>query len=212
MDLDTAYDRCVAGRRGGICLQLNRLFARLLSELGFNVSLLTANTHLGDAWFEYEIEHMLLRATLGDDEWLVDVGFPGPSYLEPLLICDRVQEQYASQFRLVPDGDLVVVERRGRDTSWSKVYRLRLKERQLADWDDTGGNWWAFGSESAQFGQMTLMGRAFGNGQATLHGRRLLTVIDGREQVSTVVQTKAYESVLEAFVGSADLYPADLRP
>ena len=214
-DLDSAYDRCIAGRRGGICLQLNRLFARLLSELGFNVSLLTANNYLEERWVEYEIEHMLLRVTLGGDEWLVDVGFSRPSYLEPLLICDQVQEQYGSQFRLIPDGDLTVVERRGPDTSWSKVYRLRLKERQLADWDNTGPNWLAFGSGSVQTGKLTkvtLMRRAFSNGQATLYGRRLLTVIDGRDQVTTVVKPDAYKSVLAAFVASADLHPADFRP
>ena len=213
MDLPTAYTACVQGGRGGICLQLNRLFGQLLERLGFEVALLSGNTYVGAQWFDHEIEHMFLQVTLDGQRWLVDAGSPGPSYLEPLLVTDEVQEQYGSRFRLRPDGEHTVVERQAANgTEFKPVYRFKDIVRRPADWDDTGRNWWAFQPETARPGaQMTLMGRAFANGQLTLQGRRLITVTDGREEVRTLVKTPVYQSTLDAFVAPADLRP-DLLP
>jgi amide synthase len=214
MDLPTAYSSCVLGGRGGICLQLNRLFGQLLQRLGFEVALLAGNTYVGQQWFEHEIEHMFLQVTLDGERWLVDAGSPGPSYLEPLRLTDEVQEQYGSRFRLVADGAYTVIQRQGADAGagWKPVYRFKQVVRELADWDDTGRNWWAFQPGTSRPGaQMTLMGRAFANGQVTLQGRRLITVVDGREEVRTLVKTAVYRSTLDALVAPADLQP-DLLP
>jgi N-hydroxyarylamine O-acetyltransferase len=42
LDLDAIYDKVVRRRRGGFCYENNGLFAGLLTELGFDVTLVSA--------------------------------------------------------------------------------------------------------------------------------------------------------------------------
>ncbi|GAB2695492.1 arylamine N-acetyltransferase [Kitasatospora kifunensis] len=206
LDEDEVFETAILGGRGGTCFQLNRLFFRLLGELGYEVSLLAGSTAEGWENFGTEIEHMFIRVTLDDEQWLVDVGYPGPSYLEPLLVSEAVQTQYGSQFRLVDKGDGdFALQRRGRVSRWSVVYLFKLLARQ---WDD----WKALEDHARQNPapapegdlQGVLYGRAFENGQVVLKGRRHLTVRDGRERVRTVVDDDEHRALATAIV-SGDL-------
>src|SRR5499426_2805796 len=53
IDLSEAalYDKIVRRRRGGFCYELNGLFAALLRELGFSVTLLSARVARADGGF-----------------------------------------------------------------------------------------------------------------------------------------------------------------
>src|SRR6266511_3158608 len=78
LDDDVVFERTIADGHGGACYHLNRLFFRLLSELGYDVTLLAGNTAEGRQNFGTDVEHMFCRVTLDGDAWLVDVGYPGP--------------------------------------------------------------------------------------------------------------------------------------
>lgn len=205
-DEDAVFETAVVEGRGGTCFQLNRLFFRLLGALGYDVSLMAASTAEGMENFGTEIEHMFIRVALDGDEWLVDVGYPGPSYLEPLLVSDAVQTQYGCQYRLVEKGDgEFALQRRGRVSRWSVVYTFRLLARRWEDWkalEDRARENPAPPPEGDMQG--VLYGRAFENGQAVLKGRRHLTVRDGRERVRTVVDDTEHRELVAA-IASGDL-------
>nr|ADM46361.1 amide synthase [Streptomyces sp. CS] len=226
VDEDETFRTVVAAGLGGTCFQLNRLFFRLLSELGYEVSLLAASTAEGRENFGTEIEHMLIRAVVDGEEWLVDVGYPGPSFLEPLRVGDEVQTQYGCQYRLVrengtndtgdtndtggtadatgPDGQddrPIALQRRGRVTRWGTVYTLRLRARQWHDWKELEDRARAnHATASNDDGQGTLCGRTFDNGQVVLKGRRHLVVRDGRERVRTVVDDEEHRGLVTAIL------------
>ncbi|UCH26235.1 MAG: arylamine N-acetyltransferase, partial [Trueperaceae bacterium] len=80
------YDKIVVRRRGGFCYELNGLFAWLLTELGFEVTLLSARV-FGERGLGPEFDHLTLRVDLSEP-WLVDVGF-GDGFDETLQI-DRI--------------------------------------------------------------------------------------------------------------------------
>jgi len=73
LDLAAAYDKIVERRRGGWCFELNRLFAWVLREIGFEVDLLSARVGAGLAGLD---DHATLRVACGRP-LLVDVGFGG---------------------------------------------------------------------------------------------------------------------------------------
>ncbi|MFG3009258.1 arylamine N-acetyltransferase [Streptomyces cinerochromogenes] len=211
VDEDEVFRTGIMEGLGGTCFQLNRLFFRLLSALGYEVSLLAASTAEGRENFGTEIEHMFVRAVLDGEEWLVDVGYPGPSYLEPLRVSDEVQTQYGCQYRLVrkddEGGEAIALQRRGRVTRWGTVYTFRLQARQWHDWKELEDRARAHHATAApDDGQGTLCGRTFADGQAVLKGRRLLVVRDGRERVRTVVDDAEHQRLVTALLtGDPDL-------
>ncbi|CAL9640233.1 arylamine N-acetyltransferase [Streptomyces albogriseolus] len=205
LDEDATFETCVIQGRGGTCFQLNRLFSRLLTELGYDVTLLAASTAEGREASGLDVEHMFHRVALDGADWLVDVGYPGPSYVEPLLVTDAVQSQYGCQYRLVDRGSRTALQRRGRITRWSVVYTFTPEARQWSDWKemeeflvreiaaDTG----------PRDGRNILCGRTLDNGQAVLKGRRYLTVRDGREETRTITDDDEHQRLVSHLLSDA---------
>ena len=81
LDRAANYEKVVERRRGGWCFELNGLFAALLDELGFRVTLLGSRVH-GTDWVSQDLAHLLLRVDL-DQPYIVDVGF-GEGRFDPL--------------------------------------------------------------------------------------------------------------------------------
>ena len=81
LDRGANYEKIVERRRGGWCFELNGLFAWLLEQLGYRVTLLGSRVD-GERGAGWELAHLLLRVDL-DRPYLVDVGF-GEGSLEPV--------------------------------------------------------------------------------------------------------------------------------
>src|SRR5215213_6707253 len=85
LDQDALFDKIVTRRRGGFCYELNGLFALLLRELGFEVTLLSAGVARAGGGFGPEFDHLTLLVKVPSAEamalylpsasWLADVGF-----------------------------------------------------------------------------------------------------------------------------------------
>ncbi|WP_156756355.1 arylamine N-acetyltransferase family protein [Actinokineospora pegani] len=211
IDEDAMFERTVVDGRGGTCFQLARLFNRLLRELGYDVTLMAASTAEGRENIGLDVEHMFNRVAVDGQVWVVDVGYPGPSFIEPLLLTEGVQSQYGCQYRLVEHGDGYALQRRGRVSRWSVVYHFTMDARTWEDWRELEVhlNERYARTEPAEdacpigrgtdrlFSQIeadtagedlldVLIGRTIDNGQVVLKGKRYLTVRDGREEVRTI--------------------------
>lgn len=197
LDDDAVFERSVVEGRGGACYHLNRLFYRLLGELGYDVTLLAGSTVEGRAAFGTDVEHMFGRVALDGDEWLVDVGYPGPTYVEPLRVCDTVQAQYGNQFRLVDHSSGFALQRRGVATRWGVVYTFTTQPRQWSDWKELEDNLRDVLSDPGRDDtREVLCGRAVENGQVFLRQRRYLSVRNGREQVRTITDDDEHRMLL----------------
>ncbi|RSM75245.1 3-amino-5-hydroxybenzoic acid synthase [Amycolatopsis sp. WAC 01375] len=193
-DEDATFDSVVAAGNGGGCVQLTRLFLRLLRDLGFDADLIAGTTAEGRQSYGVEVEHMLILARVDGESWLADIGYAGPSFIEPLNLDGGgvEQRQYGCRYRLVPDGDGVSLRRRPRLGQWSTVYEFTAKVRDRSDWapaekainaalaagDDDGG----------------LYSRAVSDGQVVLKGRRYLTVRAGIEKAGTLSDDGAWRA------------------
>jgi amide synthase len=192
IDVDETFTKVVLGRRGGICTQINRLFAELLAKLGFDVTLLAASTLFPGNVFGPPVEHMLALVRL-DDSWLVDVGFGGVSFVEPLRICADVQEQHGIEFQLVPDGEHQVLRYRSRGGQWRTSYRFQSRSRTVDDWS---------GALDAMFGPdevepIIRRRRVVGADQLTQTGKLCSTVRDGQERtVHVLIDPEAHREIV----------------
>ncbi|MFG2951609.1 arylamine N-acetyltransferase family protein [Streptomyces adustus] len=199
IDVDETFDAVITGGRGGVCHELSGLFRNLLIRLGFDVAVMAAGVRMANGEFGPEMEHMLHVVRFGQERWLIDVGFAGPSFLEPLLLAaGQEQEQYGCTYRLDAKDGHWTLNRRPLEGAWEVVYRLPDVVRELSDWrGDATLRAYARELNSA----VTLIrGRAFETGQLTLIGKRLITVAQGRQQIRVLVKPADYDNAVESIL------------
>jgi amide synthase len=197
LDDDALFETSVVGGHGGACYHLNRLFHLLLRELGYDVTLVAGSTEEGRDNFGTDVEHMFNRVNLDGDDWLVDVGYPGPTYVEPLLVTGATQSQDGSQFRLVDHGSGFALQRRGAVTRWSVVYTFTMTPRRWSDWKELEDNLRELlATPGRDDTREILCGRAVEHGQVFLRQRRHLTVHKGRERVRTITDDDELRTLL----------------
>jgi N-hydroxyarylamine O-acetyltransferase len=195
LDRDSLYDKIVRQRRGGFCYELNGLFAWLLGELGFSVTLLSAQVYNSEGQPGPEFDHLALLVEL-DEPWLADVGF-GDSFLEPLRW--RVEEEQAQangRYRLttLEDDNQWLLCRGQSGQDWAPQYRFSTQARQLADF--AGMCHYHQTSPASHFTRQRLCTRATAAGRITLTDARLIVTTNGRRRETAVADEAAFRAFL----------------
>ncbi|MGC4892188.1 arylamine N-acetyltransferase family protein [Micromonospora sp. DT31] len=196
IDVDEIFAAVIVGGRGGVCYELNGLFRELLRRIGYDVMILSAGVRAPDGTYGPELEHVFTGVNLDGERWLVDVGFSGPSYIEPVRSADEAQEQYGSRFKVVAEDGFLVLERQVREGDWRAVYRFRERPRDVAEWSADNPELNAYARQLAAH-VLHIRARATDRGQMTLVGRRFLRVSDGHEQVRVLVRPNELQEVLD---------------
>lgn len=172
------FDKIVGQRRGGFCYEQNGLFAAVLRELGFRVTLLEAR--VGAKTWEAAsppFDHMALLVEL-EDRWLADVGF-GDSFMEPLRFdVPDEQTQQRGTFRVVHDGFEGVHSRKTQAGDWHDEYMFRLEPRTLGDFEP--GCHFNQYSPKSHFTQQRVCSLATATGRITLSDRRFIVTENGQ--------------------------------
>jgi amide synthase len=206
VDIDASFERVIARRDGGVCFELSGMFRRLLLELGYDVVRLSSGVRGPSGAFGPDMEHMFLAVRLDGQVWLVDVGFAGPGFIEPVLLSEQEQEQYGVLYRVTDRDGYHVAERRTRSGSWQDIYRFTLQPRTLADWDGAGdpdADGWNWDGEIIA-ASTVIRARATENGQLVLVGKRLVKVDDGVETVRVLIDPVEYKTVVADILGRDD--------
>jgi N-hydroxyarylamine O-acetyltransferase len=86
LDREANFEKIVDRRRGGWCFELNGLFAWLLEQLGFEVTLLGSRVH-GTDWVSEDLAHLLLLIHL-DEPVIADVGFGAGQEFAPRRLAE----------------------------------------------------------------------------------------------------------------------------
>ncbi len=173
-------DKVVNRSRGGLCFELNRSFGELLVELGFQVTLIAADVAHGGGFIK-GIDHPLLLVAADSETWLVDVGFGGFSYLEPLRWdITEPQRQFGVAYRIDAAGEYRVVRREEADGTVVPMFRTAStpRPRSWADFDDVRG--FHETSPESPFTRKLICSKATGTGQVLLTGRQLAVLSDGK--------------------------------
>jgi len=199
LDEEKLFDKIVTQRRGGYCYELNGLFAALLRELGFDVSMLSAGVYeVEHNRFSPDTDHMTLLVRL-DEPWLADVGF-GDSFREPLRLNEsRDQTQNGVSYRLVCDGNEWRMMERGSDGKWTDGYLFTLHPRRLLDF--TFGNHYQQTSPDSHFTQKRVCSRATPEGRVTLSNMKLIITANGRREERLLANEAEYRAALNEHFG-----------
>lgn len=196
LDQGRILKKVVADRRGGFCYELNSAFHWLLTELGYRVSLLSAEVARPQGGFGIPFDHMALLVEIDTERWLSDVGF-GDSFLYPLrFVPDELHEESEYRYRLARHEPYWHLERAPVDSDdYETQYRFTTTPRVLADF--RGGCEYHQSSPESTFTQKVVATRALEDGRLTLTKDHLI-VRRGKSRSETgLADERAWLEALE---------------
>jgi N-hydroxyarylamine O-acetyltransferase len=125
------YRKLITEHRGGICFELNGLYAWLLTSIGFDVK-----SHLSRYIIpEGEIHqrtHRVMTVTIDGERYLTDVGVNSECSRKPLLLAEGlVQSDSISEYRFEKDDFFGwILWQKLRNKDWRRLYGF-TEEPQL---------------------------------------------------------------------------------
>ena len=196
---DTAlFDKVVTRRRGGFCYELNGLFCALLRELGFRVTMLSAEVARQSGGFSPQYDHLALRVDL-DEPWLADVGF-GNGLRLPVRLNDAAdQPQGDSAYLIIPDGNYRALLCRDLGGDWTPQYRFTLQPHSLAEFAERCR--FHQTSPESHFTQGRICTLATPEGRVSLSGMRLIVTTPAGRTESQLTGEAEYSATLRERFG-----------
>ena len=204
LDDDALFEKIVVRSRGGFCYELNGLFAALLRELGFKVTMLSAGVASAPGTFGPDFAHMTLLVAVDDDElaerWLADVGF-GDSFREPLLLDSRQEQAQGDRaYKFLADEPYLILMQRESSGEWKDQYRFTLRSYGYLDYAEMCR--YHQTSPDSHFTKARICTRVTPEGRVTLSEMRLITTVDGTGRTERVLKNEAeYASTLSELFG-----------
>lgn len=197
LDETALFEKIVQRCRGGFCYELNGLFATLLRDLGFSVTLLSAQVAHKNGSFGPPFDHLAILVTL-DEPWLVDVGF-GDSFRTPLRLEPlREQIQPEGHYRLIQEGPLWTLYQQGNE-GWQAQYCFTLQPHTLAEFAPMCH--YQQTSPESHFTQGRICTRATKDGRITLSELRLITTVGHERHEEALTGEDEFHALLQQHFG-----------
>ncbi|XP_037520735.1 arylamine N-acetyltransferase [Rhipicephalus sanguineus] len=175
LDDDSVFRKLIEQRRGGYCVELNNLFGRLLSTLGFKFHIRAARTRWGRPLNTplTPLGHMLFCVDLGDEgQYFADVGFGGPNPFKALPV-EGEAAPYRTR-RLDDEGNVEVAiastTSGSASASWRPIYHVFPHPQKWINFVPT--YWFASLHPRSLFRHTLMVGRFVDDSW--------LTLVDGR--------------------------------
>lgn len=193
LDTEKFYTKIVSQRRGGFCYELNGLFNELLRALGFQTRLVSAMVFNGSEHGP-EYDHAAIIVTIGDDEYLTDVGF-GAFTAEPLrFLLDDEQCDPSGAFvmRKRKDGYFEVMKKE--DGTWRSEYLFKDVGRELSEFTEMCD--FQQYSPKSHFTKGKLCSIMIENGRKTLTDKSFIVTMNGAKTETEVTSEKHFGEIL----------------
>jgi N-hydroxyarylamine O-acetyltransferase len=194
---DLLFDKIVRRRRGGFCLELTGLFARMLREVGFSVDVLGARV-FGAGFLSYPNSHMVSIVYL-DEPWIADVGFGG-RVIEPLRLNERGEQVFGPRRYVVAnDGDHYFVTCDEAGNPPPMTYAFTLQPREFSEFNQVCG--WLQTSPDSRFTKGDVVSLATPEGRITLADTTLITTSEGTREERQLKSDDERARVLGEYFG-----------
>jgi len=195
--LDTArfYGKIVEEKRGGFCYELNGIFNELLSDLGYQTRLVSARVSKGNGDFGQEYDHLAIIVTIGDKEYLADVGF-GAFSAEPLLIDFEIEQKDSNgtfALRKYDEDYLEVVKKD--DDAWQSEYIFKSFGRDLSEF--AGMCEFHQTSPESHFTRGKICSLMLENGRKTLTDKAFIETKNGEKSETEISSEEEFYAILE---------------
>lgn len=135
LDAEALFDKFVNRRRGGYCMEQNRVFSIVLRSLGYDLYTVGGRVLQGLEWGKVMgWNHMAIILTLDGIEYLVDVGYGSNCLTAPLPIFDgKIIEEPISG--VIPEEHRVHrAEIPGAGKKNHEIWMLQIRFNRESEW------------------------------------------------------------------------------
>lgn len=168
LEEDALFEKIVVNNRGGLCFELNGLFAALLRHLGYGVTEYAARYLRGETSYPMR-RHRVLKVQALDGLWLCDVGIGERCQREPIALLEGVvQEQYGESYRLRKDTFLGWVLEDLHKGVWGDFYSFTEEPQLLVDY--IAPNFYCEKHPDSPFNKDEMFALKTADGRITLDG------------------------------------------
>ncbi len=134
LDQEYLFDKIILKKRGGLCFEINRLFAWLLEELGYQVDICSSRVwDESKQIFGPEYDHMVLCVNLKDN-YLLDVAF-GDCFRLPISLTKARTKDISGSYRIIQSDtvqDHYELQRLEKN-KWLPIYCFSTQDHQVSD-------------------------------------------------------------------------------
>ncbi len=201
IELAAIFRKLVVERRGGYCLEQNRLLRAVLTELGFRVSTLTARVRIDQPRDAMPPRvHVLLLVMLDGERWITDVAFGQYSLTQPLrLDSAEAQDTLHEPRRIVCEEGRLFHQIKLRDT-WNDLYEFTLDEMTLIDQDHIQ---WFAKQPISPIREQLIVSRIAADGRRLilLNDQFKARATDGQVEATTIATPEELLDVLASHFG-----------
>jgi len=194
LEVDRFYKKVVEEKRGGFCYELNGLFNELLRSLGFQTRLVSARVFNGTDHGP-EFDHAAIIVTIGDDEYVADVGF-GDFTTEPLRYSLGAEQQEPSGvfiIRKFDDEYIEVAKREGND--WKSEYIFKDVSRELSEFVEMCD--FQQYSPDSHFTKGKVCSILTESGRKTLTDRKFIVTLGGEKTEREIASDAEFDAFLQ---------------
>lgn len=198
LDVDKFYAKVVEEKRGGFCYELNGLFNELLLSLGFTTRLISARVFNGTEHGP-EFDHAAIIVTIGDDEYLADVGF-GDFTAEPLrygLGAEQQDETGIFVIRRFDDEYLEVAKKE--DGEWKSLYIFKDIARELSEFVEMCD--FQQHSPDSHFTKSKVCSIMTDGGRKTLTDNKFIVTLNGEKTEAAVESDDKFNRIVDREFG-----------
>ncbi len=194
LDRSRFYDKIVNQGRGGFCYELNGLFAWLLEQLGFQVTMMAGGVY--DERFKGfgpVHDHMCLLVQL-DHPYLVDVGY-GDSTRKPISLPKGESNDVSGRYRVRPDAipDTYILQKFV-DGIWQPQYQFSTLPRKLTEYQQRCDYFQT--ALDSYFTQGSICTRATESGRISLTDNTLTLTQNGIKEKILLNSTDEFDEIL----------------
>ena len=195
LDTDKFCKKIVEEKRGGFCYELNGLFNELLQDVGFETRLVSARVcNPKTKVFGPEFDHMMIVVSMGDEEFVADVGF-GDFVAEPLRIDPDIEQTDREGVFVVREDEDVFVVAKKVGGAWEPECRFGNAGRQLSEF--AGMCEFHQTSPDSHFTKGRICSLMTENGRKTLTEKSFIVTVNGAKTETAVESTEEFDRILK---------------
>ncbi|HDM8177380.1 TPA: arylamine N-acetyltransferase [Vibrio harveyi] len=206
-------NKLIYRERGGYCYELNALLFNVLKTIGFDARPLLGRVHLSGT--PSGRTHQFTLVTMGEDKWIVDVGFGSNTPRAPLpFVLNQDIHTDLQTFRLIEHelvGYMLQVQSYDDPEQWIDLYSLDFEH--VFDGDIVCGNHYTSTSPNSHFTSSRVAALATDSGIITLFNHSLKYRANGEVVEIELEAGETYLSALKTHFGIAlDADYSSLKP
>ncbi|MBY0120532.1 arylamine N-acetyltransferase [Bacillus sp. S/N-304-OC-R1] len=194
LDTNQFYEKIIGRHRGGYCYELNGLFQRLLTDLGFQSYLISCTVNKPTGWAKPNTHAAIM--VLLDQPYLVDVGF-GDSVRQPIGLTGEIRTDVSGSYRIIKKEDEMYYLQRHEDQEWKHLYRFENLPKQILDF--TEGCIYNQTSPDSTFTHGDIVTIATQTGRITLNGLSVTETKDGQKTKLDLSQEEKNQFLKQVF-------------